>query len=223
MAAGGMGMTIDEFNGDNFDHSGLGFIGGGFFQAATSGSRPIEVRPVPRGTPRWGAAWKQAVAKYFNRSFGIAIQGACQSYRGNYLDLDPTYRDNWGLPLLRMTFDFPDNDLRMSAYCTEKAIEIGRAMGGRLVAGSPRKGPYNITAYQTTHNTGGTVMGTDPATSVLNRYCQSWDVHNVFVPGGASVFPQNHGYNPTGTVGALAYWTADAIRDRYLKNPGPLI
>ncbi len=42
MAAGGMGMTIDEFNGDNFDHSGLGFIGGGFFQAATSGSRPID-------------------------------------------------------------------------------------------------------------------------------------------------------------------------------------
>jgi len=36
------------------------------------------------------------------------------------------------------------------------------------------------------------------------------------------VFPQNHGYNPTDTVGALAYWTADAIKDRYLRNPGPL-
>ena len=36
-------------------------------------------------------------------------------------------------------------------------------------------------------------------------------------------FPQNHGYNPTDTVGALAYWTADAIRNRYLKNPGPLV
>jgi gluconate 2-dehydrogenase alpha chain len=65
-------------------------------------------------------------------------------------------------------------------------------------------------------------MGTDPVTSVLNRYCQSWDVSNVFVPGGASVFPQNHGYNPTDTVGALAYWTADAIRARYLKSPGSL-
>jgi gluconate 2-dehydrogenase alpha chain len=43
------------------------------------------------------------------------------------------------------------------------------------------------------------------------------------VPGGASVFPQNHGYNPTDTVGALAYWTADAIRERYLKNPGRLV
>src|SRR2546423_4191406 len=104
MAAGGLGMTIDEFNGDNFDHTGLGFIGGGFFQAATSGSRPIEVRPVPRGTPRRGSPRKQAVAKYFNRSFPITIQGACQSYRGNYLDLDPTDRHAHRPPLLRMTF-----------------------------------------------------------------------------------------------------------------------
>ena len=42
-------------------------------------------------------------------------------------------------------------------------------------------------------------------TSVVNRYLQSWDVPNLFVMG-ASAFPQNAGYNPTGTVGALAYW-----------------
>jgi gluconate 2-dehydrogenase alpha chain len=40
---------------------------------------------------------------------------------------------------------------------------------------------------------------------------------------GACVFPQNPGYNPTGTVGALTYWAADAIRTQYLKNPGPLV
>src|SRR5712691_9505033 len=129
MAAGGMGMTIDEFNGDNFDHSGLGFIGGGFFQAATSGSRPIEVRPVPRGTPRWGSEWKRAVATYFNRSFPITIQGACQSYRGNYLDLDPTYRDAYGLPLLRMTFDRRGNEHKMSLWLTDKAAQIAKAIG----------------------------------------------------------------------------------------------
>src|SRR2546427_4352044 len=92
MAAGGMGMTIDEFNGDNFDHSGLGFIGGGFLQAATSGSRPIEVRPVPRGTPRSGSEWKRPGATYFHRPFPITIPGARPSYPGNYLALDPTDR-----------------------------------------------------------------------------------------------------------------------------------
>ena len=64
-------------------------------------------------------------------------------------------------------------------------------------------------------------MGTDPATSAVNRYLQSWDVPNLFVLG-ASAFPQNPGYNPTGTVAALAYWAANEIRSRYLRNPGPL-
>ena len=65
-------------------------------------------------------------------------------------------------------------------------------------------------------------MGTDPATSAVNRYLQSWDVPNVFVMG-ASAFPQNFGYNPTGMVAALAYWAAEAITTRYIKNPGPLV
>jgi len=76
--------------------------------------------------------------------------------------------------------------------------------------------------YQTTHNTGGAIMGTDPRTSVVNRYLQAWDVPNVFVMG-ASAFPQNAGYNPTGTVGALTYWAADAIRNQYLRKPGALM
>ena len=69
---------------------------------------------------------------------------------------------------------------------------------------------------------GGTMMGADPGSSVLNRYLQSWDADNLFVMG-ASVFPQNQSYNPTGFVGALAYWSANAITTQYLKRPGPLI
>src|SRR5204862_185848 len=211
MAAGGLGMTIDDFNGDNFDHTGLGFIGGGFFQAATSGSRPIEVRPVPRGTPRWGGEWKRAVAKYFNRSFGIAIQGACQSYRGNHLDLDPTYRDAYGGPLMRMTFDRHENEHKMSVWLTDKAAEIAKAIGPSKINVNPRTEKYTIVPYQSTHNTGGAIMGADPATSAVNTYLQSWDVPNVFVVG-ASAFPQNGGYNPTGTVGALTFQALNAIK-----------
>jgi gluconate 2-dehydrogenase alpha chain len=95
-------------------------------------------------------------------------------------------------------------------------------MGGQQVAGAPRKAPYTVTQYQTTHNTGGTAMGMDRTTSVVNRYLQSWDVSNLFVIG-ASNFPQNASYNPTVTVGALAYMSADAIVNRYLKSPGPLV
>ena len=64
-------------------------------------------------------------------------------------------------------------------------------------------------------------MGREPGTSAVNTWLQSWDVSNVFVVG-ASAFPHNSAYNPTGPVAALAYRTAEAIRDRYLKRPGLL-
>jgi gluconate 2-dehydrogenase alpha chain len=223
MATGANGMMIDDYNGDNFDHSGLGFVGGGYMGMGQTNARPISTMPVPQGTPKWGAQWKKAAAENYLRAMSLSVHGSSYSYRNNWLDLDPTYKDRLGRPLMRMTFDFHDNELKMSENLTQRLAEIARALDPAETTAVPRKAPYTVTAYQTTHNTGGTVMGSDPATSVVNRYCQSWDVHNVFVPGGASVFPQNHGYNPTDTVGALAYWTADAIAGRYLKNPGPLV
>jgi gluconate 2-dehydrogenase alpha chain len=62
-------------------------------------------------------------------------------------------------------------------------------------------------------------MGSNPSSSVVNKYCQVWEMPNLFVVG-ASNFPQNGGYNPTGTVGALAYHAADSMVTRYLPSPG---
>jgi gluconate 2-dehydrogenase alpha chain len=152
----------------------------------------------------------------------VATHGAVMSHRGNYLDLDPTYRDVHGRPLMRMTFDFQDNERKMSAYLTDRATEIARAMKPREINAKPRTGHYDIVPYQTTHNTGGAIMGADPSSIVVNQYLQSWDVANLFVMG-ACAFPQNAGYNPTGTVGALTYRAAEAIKSQYLKNPGPLV
>jgi gluconate 2-dehydrogenase alpha chain len=110
----------------------------------------------------------------------------------------------------------------MSDFLTQKTADIARAMKAREIRVKPRKGSYDIAPYQTTHNTGGAIMGSNPQDSVVNRYLQHWDVSNLFVMGSCA-FPQNPGYNPTGTVGALAYWAANAIRTKYLKNPGPLV
>ncbi|MEA3134331.1 MAG: gluconate 2-dehydrogenase alpha chain, partial [Gammaproteobacteria bacterium] len=222
IGAGSLGVVVDDFNGDNFDHGGLGFIGGGYHACWNTGGRPIESHPTPQGTPSWGSKWKQAVAKSYLTTTTVATHGAVMSHRGNYLDLDPTYRDIYGRPLMRMTFDFTDNELKMSKYLTDRAAEIAKAMGPREIKVNARTGHYSIVPYQTTHNTGGTIMGTDPKSGVLNRYLQSWDVPNLFLMG-AGAFPQNPGYNPTGTVAALAYWAADAIKTQYLKNPGPLV
>jgi gluconate 2-dehydrogenase alpha chain len=224
IASGAIGMCIDEFNGDNFDHGPLGFVGGGYFGQVQTNGRPIESTPVPPGTPNWGPKWKRAVRDNYLSSV-IATSGvhaSCYSYRTNYLDLDPTYKDRFGRPLLRMTMDFHDNELKMSAYLTDKFGEIIKAMGAKQVVNHVRKGPYDVTQYQTSHLCGGAIMGDNPGNSAINRYLQSWDVPNLFVQG-ATAFPQNAGYNPTGTVGALAHWSATAIRQQYLKNPGPLV
>jgi gluconate 2-dehydrogenase alpha chain len=222
MRSGANGTVIADFVADNFDHAKLGFLGGAYIGEVISHGRPIEFHPTPPGTPSWGSEWKKAVVRHYNHTTVVSTHGSSISTRANCLDLDPTYKDAWGQPLLRITFDFPENDLRMSAYVTERATEIAKAMGGQQVAGAPRQRPYTTTQYQTTHNAGGTIMGADRSNSVVNRYLQSWDVHNVFVIG-ASSFPQNASYNPSGTVGALAYWAADAIANRYVKSPGPLV
>ena len=222
IGAGALGMAIDDYNGDNFDHAGLGFVGGGYIACWNTNGRPIEHHPTPKGTPKWGVGWKQAVAKNYLTSTSIATHGAVMSHRSNCLDLDPTYRDVYGRPLMRMTFDFTENEHRMSDYLTERATDIAQAMHAREIHAQKRLGHYSIVPYQTTHNTGGVIMGSDPRSSAVNRYLQSWDLPNLFVMG-ASAFPQNTGYNPTGTVAALAYWAADAIKTQYLKKPGPLV
>jgi gluconate 2-dehydrogenase alpha chain len=224
IASGSIGMCIDEFNGDNFDHGPHGFIGGGYMGQVQTNGRPIETTPVPAGTPRWGAAWKSAVRDNYLSAVkpGTGVHGSFYAYRDNYLDLDPTYRDRFGRPLVRITMDFHDNEIKQNAFLTDRFAEIIKAMGAHTVDKQYRKAPYDITQYQTTHLCGGAIMGTDPNTSAINRYLQSWDVPNLFVMG-ASGFPQNAGYNPTGTLAALAFWAASAIRQQYLKNPGPLV
>ena len=223
MASGVNGTSIDDLNGDNFDHAGLGFVGGAKLFTSPPNGRPILFRPVPPGTPRWGAAWKQATAKWYNHSFPINVSGASYAHRENYLDLDPNYRDALGRPLIRMTYDFKDNDRKLLAYTTAVAAKIAKAMNPDIAAElTPGRGSFNATPYQSTHNTGGAIMGAEPATSVVNRYLQHWDADNLFVIG-ASAFPQNAGYAPTGTVGALAYWCAQAITTQYLKQPAALV
>ncbi len=223
MGAGAAAVTIDDFSADNFDHGPLGFVGGGYIQIQVVSGAPIGYHPTPKGTPAWGSEWKKAVRRYYNHSASITITGSAMPTRGGYLSLDPTYRDAWGQPLLRITYDLPDNDIKLSAFLTAKGDQIGKAMRGVVATEpGPRKRPFTATSYQSTHLNGGAAMGSDPSNSVVNRFGPCWDVPNVFVTG-ACLFPQNSNYNPTGTVGATAYWIVDAVKRDYVKAPGKLI
>ena len=221
-AAGSLGVAANDFNNGNIDLGGKGFVGGASLTCAYTNGRPITYRPVPAGTPTWGHAWKQATANTYQKVTSVGAQGSVMSYRDCYLDLDPTYKDPLGRPLLRMTFDYQDNERKMARWMADRCVEIAQTMGAKTTTLKTIDKPWSVVPYQTTHNTGGAVMGSDPTTSAVNRYLQSWDVPNVFVMG-ASAFPQNAGYNPTGTVGALTYWSLEAIKTKYMKDPGPLV
>jgi choline dehydrogenase-like flavoprotein len=67
------------------------------------------------------------------------------------------------------------------------------------------------------HEVGGAIMGSDPATSVTNQWCQTWDVPNLFVTDGA-VFASNADKNPTLTIMALAWRAADHILERMRRK-----
>ena len=173
----------------------------------------------PPGVPRWGAAYRDFIATYFNRYAGLVAQTENLPYADQAIDLDPNTRDAWGLPAPRMTYDWRrPNERACVDFMQTKMEEIGRAMGAQQVWRTPTS-----PGIPGAHHEGGTRMGNDPKTSVVNRYGQSWDIPNLFIVGSSTFPTMGSGFNPTLTIQALAYMSADAIVNRYKKSPGPLV
>lgn len=219
--AGALGIEIPEFAGDNFDHSDLNFLHGAGIRTTQYGDRPIATNRVPVGTPSWGSEFKQQTVKYANSVLQVKSQGASLPHTQNYLDLDPTYKDVYGKPLLRMTYDYTEQDRELVKYMAKVTREIGEKMGADYIDTVDEQAPFNVNVDTNTHNTGGVIMGSDPETSAVNNYMQMWDANNVFVIG-ASAFPHNSCFNPTGTIGALSYRASEGIA-KYLKDGGSLV
>ncbi len=224
MSTGGLNVTVDDFYTNwAFDRAQYGYVGGSHIFGGMFHGRPIAYRPMPADTPQWGSEWKAASAKWYNSAMSINASGSVMANRYNYLDLDPTYRNVFGQPLMRMTFDYKPNEHKVGQHAAQAINDLAKTMNPTLMnPATARTDPWSVVPYQSTHNTGGTVMGTNPSSSVVNKYGQSWDCHNLFVTG-AGLFSHNSAYNPTGPVGALAYWTVDAIKKQYLKKQGPLV
>jgi gluconate 2-dehydrogenase alpha chain len=223
MGSGAAGICIGDLDGDVFDHDKVPFLRGGTLMALSLGYRPIANFGVVPGTVKawWGSEWKKAAVHYYDRTGSITFSGEHLTYKGNYMDLDPTYKDHVGDPLLRLTLDWRDNERQMTQFAVTKAVEIAKAMGATEVNAFEGLGRYDTRRYQSTHVQGGAIMGASPERSVVNPHLQHWQMSNLFVLGGSS-FPQNFSANPTLTILAQTYRTADAIVERYLKSPGLL-
>ncbi|AXF55548.1 GMC family oxidoreductase [Salicibibacter kimchii] len=220
MGAGALGACFDDFSGDYVDHTDLDFLHGGEVEIRQYGERPIESNNIPEGTPNWGREFKENSLFYANRNLYLMFQVGTLPWSFNYMDLDPTYTDIYGDPLLRVTNEYTDQDRNLMRYGLEICEEVMEEMDADII--DVDEIPENFdNVYTGGHYAGGVIMGDDPDTSAVNSYLQMWDAENLFVVG-ASAFPHFGNYNPTGTVGALAYRAAEGI-EQYLDNGGGLL
>jgi gluconate 2-dehydrogenase alpha chain len=235
MGSGAVGYGIADFDGDLKEETPEQVLRGGLFlRGAAPSEGPIaSFGRIPGGeAPRtWGSQWKKASIKHWDRiGPGVEMRGEHFAYKQNFMDLDPTYTDKWGDPLLRMTLDWTDYEMRQMAFgerIGSRLLEVIAQVSGATFIKTDtgrRTGVfrhYNASQYITTHIQGGAIMGSSPLQSVVNPWLQHWKIPNLFVVG-SSAFPQNSSANPTLTIVAVSHRAADGLIDHYLKKPGPL-
>ena len=221
IGTGALGSAYNDFNADNFDHSDIDFIHGGQIEMHLMGNEPIANNPVPFGTPMWGKEFKENSIHYYHRNVIIVSQRAILPHKDHYLDLDPTYKDDYGDPLIRVTFDYTEMDHKRNEFLVEKCAEVAKEMGADIIDIIPMAEHFGG-RFTFQHDAGGVIMGANPETSAVNNYLQMWDVDNLFVCG-ASAFPHFGPTNPTPTVAALTYRATEGMIE-FLKNGGgPLV
>lgn len=220
VSTGAWGMAITDFTGDLFDHSNLNFVHGGQIECRITGNDPISNSITPPGTSSWGKEFKKQSLFYHNRFLMLFSQKATLPYKDHYLDLDPNYKDENGDPLIRITWDYSENDREIHKFIQAKQVEILKEMGANHIIEVPLAEHYTGgLAFQ--HNSGGVIMGSAPESSAVNKYLQMWDMENLFVCG-ASAFPHFSCTNPTTTAAALTYHATEGMI-KYLKEGGGLL
>jgi len=166
--------------------------------------------------PAWGSAWKKFVRENAGRVATSYIQTSTFPYEGGYLDLDDTVRDPLGDPVCRITLGgVKENEQRAQQYAHKKMEEWFRAAGAIEVTIPPSTGPGI-----STHAYGGTRMGDNQETNVVDRWGFSHEVPNLGVLG-ASVMGTSGARNPTLTVQALAWRTADHLVKNWKSIASP--
>jgi choline dehydrogenase-like flavoprotein len=155
-----------------------------------------------RSMPGFGKAYKQSIKERYPAFLTFSPYGEMLPNANSFVDLDFERKDAYGLPMARRQVAWGENDRRIFADMQRWSVEILKSAGAEILSVSEQP--------QTNHELGGCRMGMDPRTSVLNRYCRTHDVPNLYVVDG-SVFPSASEKNPTLTIMALAARVADAI------------
>jgi len=200
------GTSLDDWADDNFDHTGLGFIGGGNLLV------PMEEKPIEAASMstfgrarRWGSSWKAFVKENAARWAPVWAQISTFPFEDHFLDLDPEVKDPLGYPVCRLTVDLKESEKSAMRFMQEKAEHWLREAGSIAIDRLPLV-PIGLS----THAYGGTRMGHNPETNVVNAWGFSHEAPNLGILG-ASTMGTSGARNPTLTVQALAWRTADHL------------
>jgi choline dehydrogenase-like flavoprotein len=162
------------------------------------------------------AGYGKALKADYRRLYGATVhfsgRGEMIPNADSYCEIDPNVVDRWGIPVLRFHWKWTDYEYKQVKHMQETFRSLISAMGGEPLTPMPTAAEgYGIAAGgQIIHELGTTRMGRDPSTSVLNPWCQSHEVKNLFVVDGGP-FVSQADKNPTWTILALAMRTSDYI------------
>lgn len=161
----------------------------------------------------FGEEYKKRVRDYASAMFSFEAFGEVLPRYENSVGIDPDLKDAWGVPVLKFSYRFGDNERKMAQDMYETGREMFKAAGFEITSSSkdPRTEGWSI------HELGTSRMGNDPKTSVLNQFEQSHDVKNLFVVDG-SAFVNASAQNPTWTIMALCWRSCDYLADQLQKG-----
>jgi choline dehydrogenase-like flavoprotein len=182
-------------------------FGGGRRMPGYGAFRGIE--PLTGGS--YGLEFKEDCRRYYGSFMYFDGRGEMIPNEDCYCEIDPDTVDQWGIPVLRFNWRWSSHELNQAAHMHGTFAEIIESMGGRVLSDVQTDGAKAIlNPGQIIHEVGGVRMGDDPTTSVLNPYCQAWEVPNLFVTDGGP-FVSNADKNPTLSIMALAWRTSEYI------------
>lgn len=185
---------------------GYGFMGG--------------IHRYPNGGG-YGQQLKDDYRRYYGAVVGFSGRGEMIPNVDSYCEIDPDTVDQWGIPVLRFHFKWTDREHLQVKHMQETFRELITTMGGTPFGSMPtaENGYGILPGGRIIHEIGVTRMGDSPRTSVVNRYCQTHDVKNLFVADGGP-FVSQADKNPTWTLMALAMRTSEYIAEE--RNKGNL-
>jgi choline dehydrogenase-like flavoprotein len=185
-----------------------GFYGGGGIDARF-GKYPIifALGGLPPGSPTWGEDFARSLARQFTRTMFLGTHGTSLPLATNSVSIDPSLKDAWGLPCMRVTYQDHPDDLKTAEFLGARALEIAQAAGA-LKAWPEPVAPQT----QSVHMLGTCRMGDDPKSSVVDRFHRAHDVRNLFICDGSSLVTSTRG-QPTETICALAFRAGEKIAE----------